>query len=182
MAKRIAVTTLLLGICLLGIQNVFANVLLFHEDFNTGVFQTGVPTIALGADKDWYGARLDTPSANATTIANDIAMNTANGSDGRFGRFEDEAGILFNISTVGYQYATLDFTWSTYGSEGYDRLRVGWLDTGLSTSDFDSTSRTANLTSSATASWQYWHELMAGIPTSTWTNASYVLPGGKSNL
>ncbi len=170
---RKSTVSLIIFILTIGITSNANAVLLFHEDFNTGRNVAGVPTIAKGADNDWYGARFE---PGGGTIRSDIGMRKK--GNNRFAQFKDDAGILINVSTLNYTDVILDFNWRTKGTERNDRFRAGWFD-GIITG-FDSY-RVKDLTSGP-ASWSNWTELLAGTPTSDWQYTSYSLPSNQSNL
>ena len=162
---------------------------LFHEDFDGyssfpaqdplgDPINPGLPNIAEGADSHWYGIRFDTPSSGGSLDA-DIAVQRQGGGANLtpVGRVEDEAGIAFNISTVGYGSATLDFDWRTFLVSGADRLRAGYyvgtIPAFASGDYFD-----ARGTSYA---WPSWTPLLSGKG-DTFQHATYSLPTGVASL
>ena len=147
---------------------------LFHEDFNLGDDVSGVP-VKPEADNDWWGARFGDGDGN---IEDEIMLNQLF-TTLRFAEFEDDAGILINVNTLNYTDVVIDFKWRTVGAESADKVRMGWFDQDIT--GFDATTRVADLTTGA-ASWSNWTNLLIGSSTSEWTNESFSLPGGKSNL
>jgi hypothetical protein len=80
-----------------------------------------------------------------------IANNTP------LGMFEDDAGLLLNVSTLGYSNITLSFDWRTFNAESADKVTVGYFVGTLPTFAPD---RTLDLTSGA-YSWSHWNQLMS---------------------
>jgi hypothetical protein len=145
------------GFCAVAAGPGHAATVLFQEDFNgitTGYFfdncggacshyiQTGVPmatgsgtTINGGADNDWYAARFQSPSNG--TILSDVGAQQVGGATGSgasyvnnptpVGMFQDDAGLLFKISTTGYTNITLTFDWRTFVAETTDKVTVGYF-------------------------------------------------------
>jgi len=101
--------------------------LLFHETFDNYHFSSGsrsnhgiplgenviAPDVDEGADETWYGGRFG--EFQGGKIDWDVAVRKIR--DDKYARFEDRAGILFNISTVGMISATLSFDWKTHNLE-----------------------------------------------------------------
>ena len=152
-------------------------VLLFHEDFNVGGnVNNMVPVIANGADNDWFGARFQ---GLAGIIQSDINMHKDGlGSQPRYAEFADDAGILINLSTLGFTDVILDFDWRTMNIESTDRLRAGYFIGDITGFNSD---RVKLLTGSE--SWaSSWVHLLEGPSTEDWTPASFSLPGNESIL
>ena len=101
-----------------------ASIVLFSEDFDgypdNVTPDAGIPLIEEEADEFWYGGRFE--SYEGGTISQDTAVRY-----GDYTRFEDEAGILFNISTVDHIGVTLTFDWKTHQVESTDYLVVGYF-------------------------------------------------------
>ncbi|MBT8042621.1 MAG: hypothetical protein KJN98_05580, partial [Pontiella sp.] len=78
-----------------------------------------------GSDEIWYGGRFEQPDNG--TINQDLAVQEIGGSGNwsPVGRFEDEAGLLFDIGT-GYRDITLSFDWRTYSADPCDHLVAGY--------------------------------------------------------
>ncbi len=152
-------------------------VILLQEDFNTGSGTTvGVPTITNGADNDWFGARFQT-GAGATSA--DINVQSQGSSTDQYASFEDDAGILYNISTVGYVDALLSFDWRTNGTESGDTFTYGYFVGTIS--GFDAF-RTIDLTSPVDpANFTNWTGFALGTAGS-FTNQTLTLPGGQSSI
>ena len=101
---------------------------LFNEDFeNVTGFSSGtnpgIPLKSEGANETWYGGRFE--SFDGGTIDQDVAVRRP--SSNSYARFEDEAGILFNISTTGLVSAKLKFDYKTHRLESDDDLVVGYF-------------------------------------------------------
>jgi hypothetical protein len=134
--------------------------------------QTGVPTndgrTGIGADnggmnhadEDWWAARFQ---SGGSSVASDVGVQQIGGTQGGvtnntpLGMFEDDAGLLFNVSTLGYSDITLSFDWRTFNAESNDKVTVGYFIGNLPA--FGS-SRTQDLTS-GTYSWSQWTQLLS---------------------
>ncbi len=153
-------------------------VLLFQEDFNTGSNQSKVPTIAKGADNNWYGARFQ---SGGDSISGDISMSSGlSSADGRYGYFQDDAGILLSISTLGYEDVLLDFDWRTYSVNSGDSFTAGYFVGDIT--GFGS-SRTVNLTSGSgnAANINNWTMLSLGR-SGSFVNEDLYLPSNESQV
>ncbi|UCD35366.1 MAG: hypothetical protein JSU90_00625, partial [Nitrospiraceae bacterium] len=141
---------------------------LFWEDFQGYTFPPATPTLnggipkkSEGADKVWYGGRFDTPDTG--TIDSDLAVGRSSSSSTAnvFGRFEDEAGLLFNISTLGYTNVLLSFDYATYSAIDSDRLVAGYFigELGFGTPTCTGEGEAgcfSNFTGSPTENWGNW--------------------------
>ena len=101
-----------------------------NANFTAGGGQTkpGLPLVdefgaGIGANETWYGGRFGIP--NGGTIDQDIVIRHVGGE--KYARFEDEAGLLLKISTLGFTEATLSFDWKTHLVSTSDYLRVGYF-------------------------------------------------------
>ncbi len=119
-----------------GKTNVHADTL-FSENFEgyssfpdqnpSGDFiNAGIPKTSEGAVGKWYGGRFETPDNG--TIDSDLAVQKFGGgtNNTHTGRFADDAGLLFNISTLGYQDVKLSFDYRTFLAESTDRIVAGY--------------------------------------------------------
>lgn len=95
----------------------------------------GLPLLSEGAKEIWYGARFEDNGASGASIADDLAVQNygsinrpddPNRNYTHVGRFEDDAGLVFRISTTGYTSVQLGFDWRTYNVESTDVVRVGY--------------------------------------------------------
>ena len=105
---------------------------IFCEDFEgyptTSSTFPGIPQVANGAANTWYGGRFE--PWNGGTIHQDVVVRylpTTFPDQQHYARFEDEAGILLNISTLGLTDVTLQFDWLTHLVGVTDLLRVGYF-------------------------------------------------------
>jgi hypothetical protein len=87
----------------------------------------GIPKLSEGADEVWFGGRFARPDDG--TIDQDLAVQQAGGGGNStpVGRNEDEAGLLFKVSTLGFSDVDFSFDYRTFSASGGDRLRVGYL-------------------------------------------------------
>jgi hypothetical protein len=128
-------------LCLLSTAPAAADTL-FWEDFNGYTsfpaehpagdpINPGLPKPSEGSDEIWYGGRFEVP--NDGSIDQDLAVQRW--GDGQFGtnntpvgRMEDDAGLLFNISTLNLLSATLSFDWRTFSVSATDgdKFRAGY--------------------------------------------------------
>jgi hypothetical protein len=162
---------------------------LFQEDFDgytsfpafdpfLDPVNPGLPRQSEGADERWYGIRFDTPSSGGSLDA-DIAVQALGGVTNLtpVGRVEDEAGIVFQISTVGFTNSTLDFDWRTFLASGSDRLRVGYF-----VGDIPAFAGSDYFDARGTAyAWSSWTPLLAGKG-DFFSHASFALPDGVASL
>ena len=162
---------------------------LFHEDFDGYTsfpaqdpigdpINPGLPKQSEGADSKWYGIRFEVPTTGGS-LDGDLAVQKQGSSTNLtpVGRVEDEAGIVFEINTVGYSGVTLEFDWRTFQVSGVDRLRAGYyvgdIPAFASSDYFD-----ALLTAYA---WPAWTPLLSGKG-DTFHHESFSLPSGKPSL
>jgi hypothetical protein len=133
----------------------------------------GLPEISEGADEVWYGGRFQTPDSG--TIPQDIAVQQVGGSPNNtpVGRMEDDAALMFNVSTLGYTSASLDFDWRLFNATG-DTLRAGYF---VGTITGWAADRTQNFLNQ----WGSWTEV-ATKTNSTWSHVSTALPGNKVSI
>lgn len=138
----------------------------------------GLPTISEGADERWYGIRFANPTTGGS-IAADIAVQSQGSSSNPtpVGRVEDEAGIAFNINTIGLSNTTLDFDWRTFSASGTDRLRAGYFVGSIpafATSDlFDARS--------TPWAWSNWTQLFQGQG-NTFQHVTRALPDNAASV
>jgi hypothetical protein len=156
----------------------------------------GRPKISEGADATWYGVRFEGDGGTASSINDDLFVQkcgdftgfdcpSASGSGNKtpVARFEDDAGIVLQVSTVGYTSVTLDFDWRTFQAETTDRLKVGYITTAtpISFTTFDG-GGFADLRTGAYA-WTNWTQLMSASATSPFQSApTFNLPTGAVYL
>jgi PEP-CTERM motif len=148
----------------------------------------GLPLVSEGADGTWYGIRFQGTGSTASSIDADIAVQKYGDSfDGQgpgnqtpVGRFEDDAGIAFVVSTVGVTDVLLDFDWRTFSTSSSDRVRVGYFATNTPIS-FTSYAGGGYLDArTGTYSWPNWTEVLNGGQQGTFQHESFSLPSGFS--
>jgi len=162
---------------------------LFSEDFNgytsfpafdpfLDPVNPGLPSLGEGADEAWYGIRFDNPST-AGSIESDLAVQQIGGllNPTPVGRFEDEAGLAFQINTIGMTGSTLDFDWRTFSATGTDRLRAGYY---VGEIPAFSSSSTFDARSTAYA-WANWTALLSG-KNDIFQHATYALPDNQASI
>ena len=206
-APKLAALTLLLG---LSAASDAQAVTLFSENFQGYTsfpnsipagdpVNAGIAKLSEGAQQTWYGARFeDTSSGNNTlsSINNDLAIQGNGGgtNTSHTGRAEDDAGMLFKISTVGYTSVTLSFDWRTFLAETSDRFVVGVHYGSIADfgSDFGGPACDGNGNNGCFAdlrtganSWTAtgaWTELLRASASNSWSSQSYALTAGQSEV
>lgn len=119
------------------------------------------------ADQDWWAARFQPGSG---TIVSDVGVQEIGGTlhgvtdNTPLGMFQDDAGLLLNISTLGYSGITLSFDWRTFNAENVDKLTVGYFVGNLPAFAAD---RTLDLTSGP-FSWSHWTQLLSQAGGNSW--------------
>lgn len=95
----------------------------------------GIPRISEGAKGVWYGGRFEDVGSSTSSISDDLAVQNygsinrpddPNANYTHVGRIQDDAGLLFKVSTAGFQAVNLSFAWRTYDVESSDFLRAGY--------------------------------------------------------
>jgi hypothetical protein len=86
----------------------------------------GIPKLSEGAGEIWYAGRFETPDSG--TLNSDLAVQQFGGlpNNTHTGRFEDDAGVLFKISTLGYTDVKLDFDYRTFLTSSTDKFVAGY--------------------------------------------------------
>jgi hypothetical protein len=145
----------------------------------------GLPVWWEGAHETWYGARFDWPDDNSS-IDDDLAVQKFGGgtNNTHTGRVSDSAGMLFHISTVGYESVSLSYDWRTFLADGNSRIKVGYyvgdlsghLEVGV-VPDF------ANFQSEfGTDFWANdWVQTTSG-QNNNWQSKTVSLPGGQADI
>ena len=156
---------------------------------------SGIPKISEGAKQVWYGGRFEQPDSTSG-IDTDLAVQRFGGGSNNThaGRFEDDAGLLLRLNTVGHTDVRLSFDWRTFQAESADQLVVGYfvgsLNFGACTGeggsaclrDFYTTDFGSNQT--AVVNWwtNNWTEILRG-QNSTWQSVTNVaLPAGQASV
>jgi hypothetical protein len=161
---------------------------LFAEDFNGyssfpaldpfgDPVNPGLPSLAEGADQSWFGIRFDDPTSG--TIDQDLAVQQFGGilNLTPVGRVEDEAGLVFQVNTIGMTSSTLDFDWRTFSATGEDRLRAGYF---VGDIPAFATSNTFDARGTAWA-WANWTPLLSG-KNDVFQHATYALPANQASI
>jgi hypothetical protein len=134
----------------------------------------GLPEISEGADELWYGGRFETPDSG--TIQQDLAIQKFGGSPNNtpVGRAEDEAALLFNISTLDCLEVVLEYDWRLFSGGTGDKLKVGYYVGNI-------TGFAPDRTKSMIGTWGSWTQLLVGSSNS-WQHASHSLPAGETSV
>jgi hypothetical protein len=162
-----------------------ATTVLFSETFDgypyCPILDPGVPEIVEGADEYWCAARFE--QYDGGEIWQDVSVRY-----GDYARFEDKAGILFNICTIGLIDITLDFDYKTHNLECDDKIVVGYY---IGSLGFDSGenrhrdfySDDFNKDNDAAENWwnNQWTELLRGRSCS-WRHKTYQLPAEQEEI
>jgi hypothetical protein len=177
-------------------------VTLFSEDFDgytsfpnqnpSGDYvNLGLAKVSEGADETWYGIRFESVGGSASSIDGDLFVQQYGDSfDGQgpgnqtpVGRFEDDAGLVLQTSTVGFLDAQLDFDWRTFLVGTTDRVKVGYY---ASASPITFTSYNGggylDARSPSTYQWSNWTQLMSDGEQETFQHETFTLPGGAAYL
>lgn len=86
----------------------------------------GIARVSEGAQGVWYAGRFEKPDGGS--IDSDLAIQKYGGGSNmsHTGRVEGDAGMLFQLNTVGYANVALSFDWRTFQAETNDRFVVGY--------------------------------------------------------
>jgi len=170
---------------------------LFFEDFEgysdeifTGGdnIRQGVPLVSDGAKETWYGGRFET--GDGGSINQDVAVRRLPfvfPDNITFGQLEDDAGILFKVSTLGVSDATLSFQWRTHLTESGDRFVAGYyvgdIDFVNDTPDGGNDDLVHRFTTDG-PSWSSggWVELLRDRDENSWNNETFALPAGQPSV
>jgi len=185
-------------------------VTIFSEDFNgytsfpsqnpSGDYvNPGLPKISEGADETWYGVRFEqtgctsnctvkegTPSSIDADLFvqryGDSFNGQGPGNQTPVGRFEDDAGLILQISTVSFTSATLEFDWRTFSTTLGDKVKVGYFASATPIS-FASYNGGGYLDARSGAyAWTNWTQLMSDGQQGTFQHESFSLPTGVAYL
>jgi hypothetical protein len=162
---------------------------IFSEDFDGySGDDAGIPLISEGADETWYGIRFQTPDSSCSPSSSlncDIAVQGI-GETGvnptPVGRFEDEAGLVFHISTTGLTGVTLDFDWRLFSASGADNMKVGYFVGDIA--PYASSSSLIATSSSSPYKWTNWVALTpsGGLQSNTTLHQTYALPDNEADV
>ncbi|HEU4430491.1 MAG TPA: PEP-CTERM sorting domain-containing protein [Myxococcota bacterium] len=177
-------------------------VTLFSEDFDgytsfpvqypSGDYvNPGLPNMAEGADETWYGARFEgLLGGTPLSIDSDLAVQrfgdsfdgTGPGNQTPVGRFEDDAGLILQVSTVSFTSAMLEFDWRTFSTSTSDLVRVGYF-ASATPIPFTLYSGSHYLDArTGPYAWSNWTELMVDGQQGTFEHESFSLPTGVAYL
>lgn len=162
----------------------------------------GLPLRSEGAKEIWYGARFEGDGATGASVSGDLAVQNygsinrhddPNRNYTHVGRFEDDAGLVFRISTTGYTNVQLGFDWRTYNVESTDVVRVGYRlsNPGFGTCTGSGESGCLADLRSGAGQWTSWTEFTlsdaatAGSPrgnNNSWLHESFLMPAGAAEI
>ena len=136
----------------------------------------GLPRQSEGAHELWYGGRFQpgTVSIDAALAVQKYGGGTNNT---HVGRVSDDAGMLFHVSTLNLQTATLDFDWRTFQAEFPDKMVVGYY---VGNINFGG-SLYHDFTSSGPA-WSSWTQILNANPNNSWQHFTGALPAGQADV
>jgi hypothetical protein len=182
---------------------------LFSEDFDgytsfpnqnpSGDYvNLGLPKVSEGADETWYGVRFEQTGCSGPCIGDGTASGIdadlfiqqyGDSFDGQsginntpVGRFEDDAGLILQISTVGFLDAQLDFDWRTFDTGSGDLVKVGYY-ASASPISFTSYNGGGYLDArTGTYRWSNWTQLMSDGQQGTFEHETFALPDGVAYL
>jgi hypothetical protein len=107
---------------------------------------------------------------------------TGPGNQTPVGRFEDDAGLILQISTVGFLDAQLDFDWRTFDTGSGDLVKVGYY-ASASPISFTSYNGGGYLDArTGTYRWSQWTELMSDGQQGSFEHETFALPSGVAYL
>jgi hypothetical protein len=168
---------------ILGLAGPAAALNMFSETFDNaeshgpGGFAVGIP-VPPESDSDGWNAALFEGDVyvDPSTLVGTQKLG-ANGNDTPVGATMDDAGLVFEVSTLGVGVATLSFDWRTVGMASPDGTRIGYL---VAPSPFSGPNDTADFRTGAYA-WSNWTELVFGKD-NNWHSESFALPAGEENI
>ena len=169
----------------------------FSEDFegipnaaftaDGGDTKPGLPLVSEGANETWYGGRFETPDGG--TLNQDIVVRDLGHVfpvQNKYARFEDDAGLLFNVSTLSLTDVELSFDWLTHVPSTSDRLKVGYYVGAITfpgpTSDGGANAAFMRDFDSDGPAWGSWTELMSVSQPNTWNHSTFSLPDGQASV
>jgi hypothetical protein len=207
--RLLAAAAVMAGSAMISSGPAFALSTLFSEDFDGYTYfpsqnpsgdyvNVGLPRVSEGADATWYGIRFENTgctyscSSDGTASGMDadlFVQKYGDSFDGQgpgnqtpVGRFEDDAGLLFSISTVGFLDAQLDFDWRTFSTTSGDLVKVGYYASATPIS-FMSYSGGGYLDArTGSYKWSNWTQLMSDGQQGTFEHDTYTLPSGVAYL
>ena len=186
-----------LSVALTLTSSIAGAITIFSEDFegipnsaftaDGGNTKLGLPLVSEGANETWYGGRFETPDGG--TINQDIVVRDLGHifpAQNKYARFEDDAGLLFNLSTLSLTDVELSFDWLTHVPSTSDRLKVGYYVGDITfpgpTSDGGANAAFMRDINSDGPTWGSWTELMSVSQPNTCKHATFALPDGEASV
>lgn len=192
-SKSCTIGLILLSLTVISIASDANAALLFFEDFEgytsfSGSQNPGLPLLSEGAKETWYGGRFET--GDGGSIDSDLSVWRLPGvypNNVTFGQFEDDAGLLFRVSTLGVSNPILSFEWKTHNTESGDRFVAGYyvgsIDFVNDTPDGPNNNLVRRFNQDGpTWSGGGWVELLRGRNEVSWTNSVFPLPGNQPEV
>lgn len=164
---------------------------LFCEDFEgytsfSNSQNPGLPLVSEGAKGTWYGGRM---APGEGTIDSDLAvlrLPSVYPNNVTFGQFQDDAGLLFRVSTVGIANPVLSFQWKTHNTESTDRFTAGYYLGNINfvndTPDGGPNENLIHRFDVDGPAWSNWTQLLSDRNENSWSSASYPLPANKPDM
>jgi hypothetical protein len=145
----------------------------------------GLPVWWEGAHETWYGARFDWPD-DGTSIDDDLAVQKYGGGSNstHTGRVTDSAGMLFHVSTVGYDSVTMSYDWRTFLASGNANIKVGYYVGNLAGHlEVDLIPDFANFHTEFGVNWwnDAWVQTTSG-QNNNWQHQNVNLPAGQADV
>lgn len=177
MVVRKAVFVLSSLIVLFGVVNSANAVTLFDDDFASYGSGANFRSSITNGTSGWSAGRFQ--SGDGATI-DEIGLFSSGGGT-LFAGFEDDAGILFHINTVGLTDVNLSFDWRTFDTDSGDSFEAGYYAGDIS-GDFNA-QHVADFQGLHGSSWysNFWTSIASGR-SGSFINVNYLLPSGVSDL
>jgi len=146
------------------------------EPFGPGGFQVGIPVPPEADEANWNAAQFSGVAAVDPATQIGIQALGANGNDTPVGAFITGSGLVFEVSTQGFNSATISFDRRTVGL--LNEFRAGYL---VAPSPFSGPNDTADFRGGA-YDWSNWTEL-ASATSNLWASSGTLnLPAGADNV
>lgn len=162
----------------------------------------GIPMLSEGAKEKWYGARFEDVGSSTNSIDSDLSVQNygsinrpddPNANYTHVGRFEDDAGLVFRVSTLDVTDARLSFNWRTYNVESADVVRVGYRTSnpGFGACDGNGSSGCFADLRTGVGSWNNWNAFTLSDAATTsspkgnsnnWIVENFLLPADKQEI
>lgn len=141
--------------------------------FGPGGLQFGIPVPPEADSSGWHAAQFAGAAALDPATQVGIQAVGANGNDTPTGFFNTDFALVFEVNTLGYQKATIEFDWRTLGFLT-NEFRAGFL---VAPSPFSGPNDTADFRGGA-YDWANWTELLSGS-SNFWHPSNEGLPPGE---